>query len=309
MIRHRSLKLLNNRPNLMLGLVNAMFCFFSGSRLRVRQPTLGIADRAPSLGQLCLIWLLLLVAACIHAEPSLHPQLKITQLQNSGLLHVQAQQVEFSALLQHLSVTAGFSMHYQRMPTLTQVNGDCLADNLSTLFSCLLGTSVNTVIRFSDQGKPQELWLLVVDDNSATTPKVIGEFADVNVETEDDELLAQTQSENLATRLQAIAEIGATDVKDKAMAKIVLQKALNDEHPGVRAKAISSLSRISGVEETRSQLSEMLHDNDQTVRLAAVVAAYQDKEILQQAQDDANQQVRMVASVSLQKLLATETLQ
>ena len=256
-----------------------------------------------------LACLLFLFASSIQAEAGPTPQLKITHFENNSLLHVQAQQVEFSVLLQSLSLAAGFAMHYQQLPTQTQVNGDCIAENLAELLSCLLGAPVNTVIRYSDQGRTQELWLLPADKKAVNTSFMPDSGVDIVVESESDDLLDQAQSKDLSERLQAVAEIGVTDVKDKALAKAVLQNALNDEHPGVRAKAIASLSRIGGVAETRPQISEMLQDKDVSVRLAAVVAAYQDREILQQAQDDADEQVRMVASVSLQKILAAETLQ
>ena len=247
-----------------------------------------------------LIWPLL--SPCLLWAGQLQPQLKITE-QATGI-HIQAEQVPLASVMKRLATTSGISLHYLSGSANLLVTGDCEGTALNALLSCLLRSPVNMVARYSAQGKAAEVWLL---DINGGEPSVAGsslvdiEPSDVGGYEEGEDLLELAQSKDPLQRSQAIANMAVSELKDPVLAKKVLAEALNDGNPEIRAKAVASLSRVDSAN-ARPQLLQMLADKEAAVRLSTVVAAYNDPVVLQQAQNDSDAQVRMLAEISLNKL-------
>ncbi len=249
---------------------------------------------------LCLLTLL---PGLLWAEAGqLAAKLKITE-QATGL-HVQAEQVPLTSVMKHLAVASGISLHYLSGLANPLVTGDCDAAELNKLLSCLLKSPVNTVARYTAQGRAAEVWLLDingVEQGLAGGPLVnIGPMEGDSFEAGED-LLELAQSKDPLQRSQAIANMAVSGIKDLPLAKKILERALGDDNPEIRAKAVGSLSKVDGAN-ARPQLLQMLTDKDTSVRLSTVVAAYDDPVILERAQGDSDEQVRMLAEISLNKL-------
>ena len=165
---------------------------------------------------------------------------------------------------------------------------------------------MNMVVRYSEQGKAEEIWLLTGD--AANKSISSSQFTDINAQEtevypeEARDLLDLAQSKDPVERSQAIANMAVSELNDSVMAKKILTEALGDNNPDIRAKAIASLTSVEDSENARPQLLQMLNDKDTSVRLSTVIAAYNDPVILQQAQNDSNEQVRTLAEISLNKL-------
>lgn len=251
------------------------------------------------ISTLCVLTLL---PGLLWAGPGqLAAKLKITE-QATGL-HVQAEQVPLASVIKHLANTSGISLHYLSGLANPLVTGDCEETALNVLLSCLLKSPINMVARYTPQGKAVELWLLdinVVDQGLAGGPVVNIGLMDGGEYEEGEDLLELAQSKDPLQRSQAIANMAVSEIKDLALAKKILDDALGDDNPEIRAKAVGSLSKVDSVH-ARRQLLQMLTDKDASVRLSTVVAAYDDPVILERAQGDSDEQVRMLAEISLNK--------
>jgi len=251
---------------------------------------------------------LLLLSPCLLWAGQLKPQLKITE-QAAGI-HIQAEQVPLASVMKHLAITSGISLHYLSGSASLLVTGDCEGAAFNELISCLLKSPINMVARYNAQGKAAEVWLLDINGvgpSWAGSSLVDIEPSDVGGYEEGEDLLVLAQSKDPLQRSQAIANMAVAEIKDLVLAKKVLAEALNDDSPEIRAKAIGSLSRVDAAN-TRPQLLQMLADKEASVRLSTVVAAYNDPVVLQQAQNDSDPQIQLLAEMSLNKLNTTTSL-
>lgn len=237
----------------------------------------------------------------VNAEEPKLSALKIAHLQTSSLLHVQASQIPFRQLMTRLAAAVHFDLHYSQIPTETVVNGDCLGINLGQVLQCLLGVSINSVVRYSEQGSPTEVWLLEEKSAGRSLSSGSANTQDILFEEEIDPVLDEAQSSDPLLRVQAITQLGASTVRDKVLAKSILSSALEDQSPAIRARAIASLTKLDSAA-ALPELQKMLNDTNIKVRLAAVVAAHNLPDILEIAKSDSNAQISSLAEISLTKL-------
>ncbi|WP_347986941.1 HEAT repeat domain-containing protein [Methylomonas sp. AM2-LC] len=245
----------------------------------------------------------LLINSSADADLLPASKLKISQMPGRNTLHIQATQIPLSQLLAKLAVNTHTNLHYAALSVDSTITGDCLADLLSELMTCLLGKPVNSVVRYSAQGHAEEAWLLGAEwDGKKAKPQYVDvNTANLQADPENNILLEQAQSDDPATRASAITNLGVSGLEDKALASKLLTEALNDQNPDIRAKAIASLTNLQG-NNAKPQLLSMLNDDNQDVRMAAVVAGYNNPDFLLQAQNDSDAQIRAMAEMSLARL-------
>ncbi|QWF69551.1 HEAT repeat domain-containing protein [Methylomonas paludis] len=250
-------------------------------------------------------WRLAIAVAAFscQADEPMQPTLKISQLATSAVVHVQAQQVLLSQLLEQLANTAHLNLHYLSPPANLRVSGDCIGQLPNQVLECLLGSNLNLVVRHSAQGLPEELWVLGGGDPAGSGQSDANLNADLS---NNDALLSLTQSQTKIERIRAMANIASGRDTDPLLTKKLLTEAMDDEDPQIRAKAISSYAIFAG-EKARLHLKQMLSDKDVDVRLATLVAGYQDPEILNLALGDSSEQVRAAADRLLSRLNNRQT--
>ena len=222
------------------------------------------------------------------------------------LLHIKARQVSLAQLLPQLAAAGHINLHYPPLAENLQVSGDCQAAQLAEVLQCLLGAPQNLVVHLSEQGQPQEAWLLGGAFSQNQSSASAGQPSELNIEiTEDaDPLTVLSQSQDLGQRLAALRSISAGQtVKDPALAKQLISEALRDDNTRVRFNALGSLVKLGGDAAT-SQLLQMLADNDPSLRLAAVSFGMNNQAFLEQAQTADDAQVRSYAEKMLNKLMA-----
>jgi HEAT repeat protein len=111
------------------------------------------------------------------------------------------------------------------------------------------------------------------------------------------------KSKNSTDRADAIGELLAEETQDDPAIKAILEQALTDQDPNVRAQAVSSLTHREG-SDAIGIIQEALHDNSVDVRLMAVDSITDDVALLQQAINDNDETIRSLAAVKLEQLNA-----
>ncbi|MGH8498737.1 MAG: HEAT repeat domain-containing protein, partial [Methylococcales bacterium] len=114
-----------------------------------------------------------------------------------------------------------------------------------------------------------------------------------------DALLKQVRSRDLAARAEAITRLASVENDGEVLD--LLREALADQHPAIRAQAVSTLAarKAPGSDQI---LRQALLDPDADVRLMAVDHAGDDESLLRMALDDANNNVRLLADMKLEQL-------
>ena len=100
-----------------------------------------------------LTWLAAMLALACAAETG--------HAQSAGdVRRVSLQRQPLSQVMKQLAQTRHISLHYANSLAERPVGGDCPADPLPELITCLLGQAQNVIVRLSPGGKPAELWLI-----------------------------------------------------------------------------------------------------------------------------------------------------
>ena len=209
----------------------------------------------------------------------------------------------FSQVALQIAQTQHLRLHYPSHLSNKSVNNKCPEDTIDKVVTCLLGGAfIDMVIKSKFDGKPEEVW--IVDSQNTHNSVAKNQLVNVdehNVANDSADLLALAQSEDALERSQAIGNMAVSEISDPILAKKILSDALEDKDPDIRAKAVNSVTKVDN-ENARSVLLRMLTDKEVSVRLASVVAAYNDEEVLHMAEGDSDEQVRMLAEISLNKL-------
>jgi HEAT repeat protein len=116
-----------------------------------------------------------------------------------------------------------------------------------------------------------------------------------------DALLERAKSNNHVDRVDAISRLLAVGKAGDETVRTVLESAISDNFPSVRAQAISSLARLEGDGAT-AELQVALYDSDPSVRLMAVDSMGNNVTLLQQALTDSDPTVRQLAAMRLESL-------
>lgn len=260
----------------------------------------GLPSFADCRGRILLALCLSGVNPAILADT--RPSLSIHPIARSAAVHIRASQVSLTQLLDQITRKTGIKLHLSATPPALRVSGDCTGNLVGEVLECLIGLPVNMVVRFSPQHLPEEAWLLSVYGDETGLPAAPPPKGDLDTDlVESDDLIELAQSKNPAQRAEAIDNMAAGEISDPQRARQVLTDALKDSDPTIRAKAVRSLASIAG-KSVAGELREMLADSDAAVRLATVTAAYNQEEILRQAQTDSSEQVRSAAEINLSRI-------
>ncbi len=144
------------------------------------------------------------------------------------------------------------------------------------------------------------------DDDPDVQGRAVETLAQQNQGAALEELLAQTHSDQAASRLQALQILDQTRWVDGATVLSALEKALGDEDPSVKGLAIESLA-MRGGSVAMDYLSKALNDPDPSVRAMVVESVAQTDEglpLLQQAASDSDESVSTSAAALLKQALS-----
>jgi HEAT repeats len=222
-----------------------------------------------------------------------------------------------------------------RQYTETAINYESLPDVLTTvscsgtvveLVRCVLGDNKNLMVRYGDETietagavVPAEIWILGSHDGrmseaeplttaqcepkaveSANNPGLnIGGTTKSLTPHEREALFEQIRSQDWMSRKNAITRLSRIENDDEVLESV--HQALDDEHPSVRAQALSVLAahKAAGADQI---LRQALLDPDVDVRLMAVDSAGNDEALLIKATEDSDPNVRVLAKLKLEDL-------
>ena len=222
--------------------------------------------------------------------------------------------VDKQPLAQVLAVIAAKSqaqLHYAGM-TEQAVSVNCIGADLKAILNCLLGEQSNIVYRYksgdSSRMSPLEIWILSADGVSSNlnleTDTVDGSQTSkliFNIAVEDRTEILLQQVKQAKHRVQAIAELANEIPKADGQVHKVLQQALQDENPQVRAQAVFALAKREG-DAAQPELMQAFRDANPEVRMMVVENSDNDAALLAKAVEDDDPQVRQVAAGKLAAL-------
>ena len=128
------------------------------------------------------------------------------------------------------------------------------------------------------------------------------EQQDTAITKEIEGLLVRAKSKTAAERADAIGTLLGIGRQGDATINAVLEEALHDEDPSVRAQAISTLSHLEGAS-AKPAIQEALHDSSADVRRMAVDGITDDIGLLQEAINDSDESIRDLAAMKLEELM------
>jgi len=233
---------------------------------------------------------------------------------NNNEWRLEVKQAQLPGLLDEISAETGTKVHYSALPE-AAVDAICVGATAAHLLQCLLGNSVNMAFRHAEVdnvngvkvNQPEEIWILgsSLARPSQTQCAPVSQLLD-SVDNGKADLteqwLMQAKAKDAKQRAQAIAELVNADPAFDVKVRATLQKALSDSQPQVRVQAISTWASREGEVAASEQLRQALSDSNNEVRLMAIDYIEQDAVLLQQASQDMDPTVRVLAEKKLELL-------
>lgn len=225
-----------------------------------------------------------------------------------GEWRLQAKEADLPQLLDKIAEQAKLRVHYSVLPAAT-VTATCIGVNVVELLQCVFNGSANIVSRkATSQSKQDEIWVMssslaganTVVSASCQSALAIATGSEVNDRAE--QWLKQAKSKDVEQRAQAIAELKQLDAAYDAKVRGVLQNALSDKQPKVRARAIAAFTGREGEMAATEQLRKALQDSNSDVRMSAIDMIEKDEALLQMAAQNSDQSVREIARLKLDLL-------
>ncbi len=230
-------------------------------------------------------------------------------------LEVRATQL--SAVLDNISNKTKTPIHYSVLPV-GLINATCVGSSLKPVLECLLAKKVDLVFRNSPSPSQAnniaEVWIMGSNfadgagknETCAASTELTKADAQAVDEQEfesnrTEQLLTMSNAKNPDDRATAIGALLTGDHKDDPAVKAVLEKALMDKNPAVRAQAVSTLAQFEGDNAT-ALLEEALQDDSVDVRLMAVGGMTNNVALLKRAVNDVDETVRSLAITKLEEL-------
>lgn len=273
-------------------------------------------------GEMRVVMTLLLFPVLAFSAPNgLDSKVEVV-VQANGSLQLEATQAPLAQILEGIRRNTNTALNYGSLPEdLTSVS---CSGTIVELMKCVLGSRRNLVIRYGEgpfdaanAARPEEIWILGSSDGEMTSPLAgnrsegscgasgpsnesghSGE-PELPSKQEIDRLLTQIGSRDLSTRTEAITRLAAVEINAEMLDS--LHEALTDEHPTIRAQAVSTLAARKAPD-TEAILRQALLDPDAAVRMMAVDSAGEDESLLLTALDDVDKNVRMLANRELEQL-------
>ena len=225
-----------------------------------------------------------------------------------------------SSVLENISSKTKVPIHYSVLPK-GLVTATCVGSSLKKVIECLLDRKADLIVSYlngadenASNGQLSEAWVLgsslgdsaVQTDCTAMNGKSISllnfEQNQASLEFDQtDALITSAQSKDSATRAEAISALLAEGRPGDPVVKATLEHALNDENENVRAQAISTLAHREGHAATQA-IQEAMHDKSVDVRTMAVDSIIDDTALLQQAINDSDETIRILAATKLDGL-------
>jgi HEAT repeats len=235
-------------------------------------------------------------------------------------LQLEVRQMPLAKVLESIVKKTHVPIHYSVLPD-GLVTATCVGTTLKHVLECLLDRKADLIVRYprspssaDAKGQVAEAWILGsrLEGTSAKAdcPTIgaaslsLQQHKQVTQAEADrtDELLKKAQSKAPAERAEAIGGLLAGARKGDADVKAMLEQALTDQDPQVRAQAISSYSHREG-NAALGAIQAALHDDSIDVRLMAVGGITDDIALLQQAVNDSDETIRSLAEMKLQELI------
>ncbi len=267
--------------------------------------------------------LLLTSAAALGNGPSA-PAIRVTLSEDAGAeLQLEAKRAPLARVLDEVAGKTGVRIHYSVLPE-GLVTATCVGETVKAVIECLFDRKASLVVRYSGrsskthpQGLPAEVWILGTSLQASAGMKNADACASVEgasssarkaekveidaAQEATDELVTMARSQDPARRAEAVGRLLAGGRKGDVAVRQVLETALTDEDPKVRAQALTSLAIREGAG-AAAALQQALHDSDVSVRLTAVARAGDNTALLQQALADSDASVRELAAQRLNPL-------
>jgi hypothetical protein len=216
------------------------------------------------------------------------------------------------------------AIHYSVLPE-GLVTATCVGSSLKQVLECLLAGKADLIVRYQSgsdkvdhKDQIAEAWILGSSLAGVVAkvecPVVAGTGSLTFKQNEDDELalIAQTdallkaaKSNKTDDRIEAMSRLLVDGPKGDPAVKTALEQGLMDKDELVRAQAISSFSRREG-SGAAAALQEALHDPSIQVRLMAVDGITDNTALLQQAINDNDETIRVLATKKLEALTQTK---
>lgn len=226
-----------------------------------------------------------------------------------GEWRLKAYQADLPWLLDKVAEQAHLRVHYSVLPANT-VSATCIGANVVELLQCVFNGSANIVSRKAvSQSAQDEIW--VMSSSLAGADMVVSAScqnalaASPTAEGTDrvEAWLKQANAKDIEQRAQAIAELTNVDVAYDAKVRSVLQQALSDKQPKVRANAIAAFAGREGEVAASEQLRKALQDASREVRISAIDMIEKDESLLQLGVQNSDQSVREMARLKLDLLM------
>lgn len=238
-------------------------------------------------------------------------------------LQLETRDASLAEVLKTIAKKTQTPIHYSVLPE-GLVTSTCIGSSVQQILECLLARQANIVVRTPNPqvhtpaasaklAQTAEIWILGAKLTSENYGHhASGENSRLNLPPEDannnsesvqiETLSRMASSPDATERLDAISALAAQGKKDDANVKQILEAALHDSAPSVRASAISSLTLREGTDGTSSALREALHDSSADVRLMATDAIENNVELLTEATYDRDEIIRQLALSKLEDL-------
>lgn len=231
-------------------------------------------------------------------------------------------QMPMAQVLGTIAKQVHIPIHYSGLPE-GLVTATCVRATLKEALECVLDRKADLIVRYSNDGvkvggvgQISEAWVLgsQLGNSVTSSAEYVTKSTDDETlthkqkqkETEStgnaDSLLEMAQSTSAKERANAIGALLAVGRKGDPAIKAALEQAVTDQNADVRAQAISTLAHREG-SGAIDAIRDALQDSSAEVRMMAVDGITDDVALLQQAVNDSDETIRMLAEFKLQELI------
>lgn len=232
-------------------------------------------------------------------------------MMSAEAIHLEAEQAPMARILDEIAARTGVRVHYAALPE-QAVTATCVGETVKEVVECLAGSDADLMFRYpvgemvtGRKRRPEELWVLRTGVRGTQAPAGVTNATAEPKEAEPLEtgkLIEMATAEEPMRRVQGLSRLVAEARADEGAVRSVLEGALSDQDPSVRAQAVSGLARLGG-ENASVMLQQALRDKDASVRLMAVDHAGGDAQgiaLLKEALADSDETVSALAAMKLE---------
>lgn len=243
---------------------------------------------------------------------------------SNGLFKLDVTKMKLPSTLKLIAKSQQLAIHITDLPD-TLMSTTCTGTELSQLLECLLDNKADLIVRYKqvnpikhhNKAQIAEAWVVTStsgDDKKTTENQTTVDMTgqdnplpaplinnDGNGTVKVDDLLDKAQSNDKKQKALALGALLMEGHKGDPAVRAVLEQALADQDPEVRAQAVSGLAHREG-SDALFAVEQGLQDDSEDVRLIAVEGIKGDIALLQRAINDSDEAVRSLAEIKLQLL-------